>query len=144
MKRGKKQVGKSSGKEKSRQQERDDESHRLREQEHYGDPGPHYGEPPAKVRFEATIHAGPNLKSADLINWLDIDQIPDAKGELRALVTADECVRLLENGFEVRLHRAHPVRPLNPTLIETDESVRRWLDEQLKTIKPSNKPKGSD
>lgn len=83
-----------------------------------------------KVRFEATIHAG-RKASAERLNQLNIDRVPSPPGQVRALVTADECVRLLDQGFEIRLQHAHPVRPLDPALIETDESVHRWLDKRL-------------
>jgi hypothetical protein len=95
----------------------------------------------ANVRFEATIHAGRNARKANWADHLDIDRIPDAKGQVRALVTADDCVRLLDQGLEIRLYRAHPIEPLNPALIETDESVRRWLDEQVSGIKDRSMPK---
>jgi hypothetical protein len=85
-------------------------------------------QPAPKVRFEATIHAT-RKASANRIDHLDIDRVPGPPGQVRALVTADECVQLLDQGFEVRLHHAHPVRPLDPALIETDESVRRRLEE---------------
>jgi len=74
------------------------------------------------------------------MNYLDIDLVPDPKNKVRALLTADDCVRLLDQGFEIRLHHALPVRPLDPALIETDESVRRWLDEGLRGI---DRPRGS-
>lgn len=86
------------------------------------------------VYFEATIHAGRKTRNADWVNHLDIDRIPDPKGRVRALLTADDCVRLLEQGLEVRLHHAHPVRPLDPALIETNDSVRRWLADELRGI----------
>jgi hypothetical protein len=92
-------------------------------------------EPPQQLRFEATIHPGRKARGADWVNYLEIDRIPDRKGEIRALITADECVRLLEQGFEIRLYHAHPVRPLDPALIETDESFRRWLYQELRSIK---------
>jgi hypothetical protein len=65
------------------------------------------------------------------MDQLDIDRVPDPKGLVRALVTAADLARLLDQGFEVHLHHAHPVQPLNPKQIETDESVRRWLDKKL-------------
>ena len=74
---------------------------------------------------------------------LDIDLVPDPKGLVRALVTAADCVRLLNQGLEVRLHQAYPMQPLNPALIESDESFRRWLDKRMKTIKGTKKQKGS-
>jgi hypothetical protein len=96
-----------------------------------------------KVRFEATIHPGRKARSADWMNRLEIDRVPDPKGQVRALLTAEDCVRLLDEGFEIRLHHAHPVRPLDPASIETDESVRRWLDEELKGLERSTGPQGS-
>ncbi len=140
MKRSKKQTKSASTKKKvSRTQTPKTDSadaERQRDKDQFGVPGSNYGEPPAKVRFEATIHAaGPGAMSIALLDRLDIDRVPDPKGEVRALVTADECVRLLEKGFEVRLQHAHPVRPLNRALIETDESVRRWIDERVRNIK---------
>lgn len=102
--------------------------------------GPDDREPLRRVRFEATIHAGRKARSADWMNYLDIDLVPDPKNKVRALLTADDCVRLLDQGFEIRLHHALPVRPLDPALIETDESVRRWLDEGLRGI---DRPRGS-
>jgi hypothetical protein len=85
-----------------------------------------------KVRFEATIHAGRRTSAG--IQHLDIDRVPSPPGQVRALVTADECVQLLAEGFEVRLHHAHPVGPLDPALITSDESVSRTLDELLLSI----------
>ncbi len=102
---------------------------------------PRAGDPGGKMRFEATIHAGRKTKSDDWANHLDVDRVPDAKGRVRALVTADDCVRLLDQGLEIRLYHAHPVRPLDPALIETDESVRRWLDKKLRGIKGYKGPK---
>lgn len=101
-----------------------------------------YLEFPPTVRFSATIHT---RRKADR-NWmekLDIDRVPDPKGLVRALVTAADCVRLLNQGLEVHLHQAYPVQSLNPALIESDESFRRWLDKRVKTIKGTKKQKGS-
>jgi hypothetical protein len=93
------------------------------------------------VRFEATIHAG-RTRNFDRLIELDIDRVPDPKGQIRALLSAEDCVRLLEEGFEVRLHHAHPIRPLDPRLIETDESVRRQLDERLRGLERAPGPEG--
>jgi hypothetical protein len=109
-----------------------------------GGPGPNDREPARKVRFEATIHAGRKARTVELMNHLDIDRVPDPKGRIRALLTADECVRLLDQGFEIRLYHAHPVRPLDPSLIATDESVRLWLDEELRGIdRPPGPPEST-
>ena len=116
---------------------------RIKEQRSERGHGPNDREPLRNVRFEATIHAGRKARSADWMNYLDIDRVPDPKNKVRALLTADDCVRLLEQGFEIRLHHAHPVRPLDPALIETDESLRRWLDEGLRGIDRPAGPKKS-
>jgi hypothetical protein len=94
--------------------------------------GSDYREGAPTMRFDATIHA-PDKKSASRMDQLDIDRVPDPKGLVRALVTAADLARLLDQGFEVHLHQAHPVQPLNPKLIETDKSVRRWLNKKLGT-----------
>jgi len=94
--------------------------------------GSDYRDGPPTMRFDATIHA-PDKQRASRMDQLDIDRVPDPKGLVRALVTAADLARLLDQGFEVHLHHAHPVQPLNPKLIETDDSVRRWLDKKLGT-----------
>src|SRR5688500_6581403 len=94
--------------------------------------GSDYRDGSRTMRFDATIHA-PDKQRASRMDQLDIDRVPDPKGLVRALVTAADLARLLDQGFEVHLHHAHPVQPLNPKLIETDDSVRRWLDKKLGT-----------
>lgn len=94
-----------------------------------------------KVRFEATIHPG-DKAPPDWMDHLKVDRVPDPKGQLRALLTADDCVRILELGFEIHLHYAHHLRPFNPALIATDESVARWLKEELQGINQPTDPKG--
>ena len=89
-----------------------------------------------KVRFEATIHSRRKDLNVDAIADLALDRVPDPKGRIRALVSADDCVRLLALGFEVRLQHAHPIRPLDPKLIETDDSVRRLVQEKLRGLLP--------
>jgi hypothetical protein len=92
-----------------------------------------YRDPTPTMRFDATIYP-PKKANPNWVNQLNIDRVPDAKGLVRALVTAADCVRLLDQGFEVRLHQAHPVRPLDPKLIENDEEFKKWLEKKLKTV----------
>ncbi len=92
------------------------------------------------VRFSATIHLR-QAADPDALNKLDIDRIPDPKGLIRALLTPADCVRLLDQGFEVRLEQAYPVQPLDPKLIESDDSFKRWLDKSVQTIKGARKRK---
>ena len=118
----------------------------MMEQRPQRNPGPSDREPARKVRFEATIHAGPRAKRdswLEQLDRLDIDRLPDPKGEIRALVTAEDCVQLLDKGFEIHLYHAHPVRPLDPTMIETDESVRRRLDDELRGLNRATGSQGS-
>jgi len=101
-------------------------------------------EPLRPVRFSATIHAREQTERADP-NWMEklhIDRVPDTTGLIRALVTHADCVRLVNQGFEVRLYAAYPVQPLNPSLIESDESFKSWLDQRIQSVKRSKKTKG--
>jgi hypothetical protein len=94
-----------------------------------------------KMRFEATIYPGRKAKTKEWANDLDIDRVPDRKGRIRALITLKDLVRLLDQGLEVRLYRAHPSEPLDPALILTDKSFKRWLEEQVTTLKANPGPK---
>ena len=67
-----------------------------------------------KMRLEATIYPGRKAKTKEWADDLDIDRVPDAKGRVRALITIQDCVRLLDRGLEVRLYRAHPHDLLDP------------------------------
>ncbi|WP_030680048.1 hypothetical protein [Streptomyces sp. NRRL B-1347] len=83
------------------------------------------------VRFDATVHPGAANRDLRGVADLDLDRIPDPEGAVRVLVTADDCRRLLESGYEVHLHAPVPVRPLPGELVEQDEAVRAWLEERL-------------
>ncbi|MFD9882921.1 hypothetical protein ACFWZT_15880 [Streptomyces alboflavus] len=92
------------------------------------------GENPA-VRFDATVHPGAASRDLRGVADLDLDRLPDPEGAVRVLVTADECRRLLERGYEVRLHAPVPVRPLPAELVAQDDAVRAWLEERLQGIR---------
>lgn len=96
---------------------------------------PDYGELARTARFEATIDKPPKTRGDDWVNELDIDRLPDRDGHVRALVTAADCLRLLERGFAVHLTRAHRLQPLDPKLVMSDETFQRWLDKRLKPLK---------
>jgi hypothetical protein len=91
-----------------------------------------------KVRFEATLHAAvPDVDIAAMfarVADLDIDRIPDPEGGLRVLVTPADCVSLLEQGFEVRLLQALPLKPLDPRLVADDDEVRLWFEERARDV----------
>ena len=89
-----------------------------------GDSGP-------AVRFEATVHPGATSPALDAVAALDPDRVPDPAGEVRLLLTVDDAVALVDRGYEVRLLAAHPVRPLDGTLVASDAATRRWLEQQV-------------
>ena len=64
------------------------------------------------VRFEATVHSRQGGADVARVDDLDVDRVPDPEGGVRVLVDAPSALRLLEAGYEVRLQRAVPVRPL--------------------------------
>ena len=57
---------------------------------------------------------------------------PSSEDGVRVLVDLDTCARLVERGFQVHLHRAVPVRPLDPRLIPGDDEVRAWFEERVR------------
>lgn len=83
-------------------------------------------------RFEATVHVVANDADLERVADLDVDRVPDPEGGVRVLVDADECARLIDGGFEVRLQRAVPVRPLDPSLVAGDDEVRAWFEERVR------------
>jgi hypothetical protein len=93
------------------------------------------------TRFDATIHPGSNTEKKDWADALDVDRVPASNGEVRALLTLQDLVRLLEQGLEVRLFRAYGAEPLNPALIMPDEVFKNWLDDQVNTLKAKPDPK---
>jgi hypothetical protein len=91
------------------------------------------GRAPA-VRFEATLGAAPHAKAVTAAAALDLDRLPDAKGKVKLLLTADDARRLLEQGFEVHLTAAFPVAPLAKGLVMSDTQAKNWLEEQVKGL----------
>lgn len=86
----------------------------------------------APFRFEATVHpreAGAELRRVD---DLDVDRVPDPEGEVRVIVDAEDCRRLVDSGFEVRLLRSVPVRPIDQRMVATEEDARSWLDSRIR------------
>jgi hypothetical protein len=94
--------------------------------------------PPGKapaVRFEARLAAGvPRAKAVAAAAALDLDRLPDAEGQVRLLISADDARRLLGQGFEVHLTAAVPVAPLNKALVMSDAQAGSWLDERIKGL----------
>jgi hypothetical protein len=94
------------------------------------------------VRFEATVYPGP---SGDLsrIDEIDVFRVPSPEGQIRVLAMPNELEHLLELGFELHLHRAHPIRPLDPTLIESDEGVQDWLADWYREVSRGTEGEGA-
>ncbi|MEV0617422.1 hypothetical protein AB0I81_29160 [Nonomuraea sp. NPDC050404] len=84
-------------------------------------------------RFEATVHPKDDLAAdtARMVADLDLDRVPDPTDDVRMLVDLNDCVRLLELGLEVRLQAAVPVRPLDPTLLMSDDAASARLRERI-------------
>lgn len=91
-------------------------------------------------RFEATVRPGRGKQNLADLDSVPLDRMPDARGRLRALVTADEIVTLLDLGYEVSLHRHLAIQPMAAELIATDESVRRTLEHRFAPVRPALPP----
>ena len=87
------------------------------------------------MRFEATIYPGAGERSLDQVADLDLDRLPDPGGDIRLLVTSDEAAMLAEQGYEVRLLKAHPVKPLDSSMVMDDKMAEGWLEEQVKGVR---------
>ena len=87
-----------------------------------------------QIRFEAEL---PRQKDGEAYRFddLGIDRIPGPEGTFRVLISAEDAMRLLERGIEVRLLKAHKVEPLDPKLIMTDEAAKAFLEEQTRGVR---------
>lgn len=97
--------------------------------------------PPSAGRFDATIHPGRGRKDLGELDAEPLDRMPDRYGRTRALLTAGEIAELVELGYEVRVHRHHPIQPLPRGLIATDRSVEAWLEESVGPAR-TDRPEG--
>lgn len=86
------------------------------------------------LRFEATIQQGDRERAFARVADLDLDRVPDPTGDVRLLIDADELALLLEEGYEVRLHRTVRPEPLDPGLVMGDDDAMRWLEERVEGI----------
>lgn len=99
------------------------------------DPTRRPGEPTGtgRERFEATVHSGERDRLGRLAD-LDLDRVPDPDGGVRILADLGTCAALVRDGFEVRLLRSAPTRPLDAAAIAGDDDVRGWLDDRLRGV----------
>lgn len=86
------------------------------------------------IRFEATVLPGERQLSLHRVADLDLDRIPDPKGDVRVLISAEDAEKLVAQGYEVVLLRVQPVQPLGPKLVSDDDSASAWLEEQTRGI----------
>jgi hypothetical protein len=84
--------------------------------------------------FAGTVHPGDRARDVERVAELDLDRLPDPEGAVRVLLTPDDCVRLLEIGYEVHLQRSWPVQPLDSRLTTDDDADRAWLEERVMGI----------
>ena len=95
-------------------------------------------EAPPELRFEVTVHHGDAGTPMNHVADLDLDRVPDPEGGVRLLATAQECAVLVDEGYEVRLHRTVSVSP--PATVDVagddidEDSVRRWLEERTRGV----------
>jgi hypothetical protein len=89
-------------------------------------------EPVPAVRLEVTLGRTPIKQALEAIAERGLDRLPSPKGEVRLLVTHEEADRLLRQGVEIHLKAVHPVRPLDPKLVLTDEQAQNELARRLK------------
>ena len=90
--------------------------------------------PGRQLRFEATIHQGERERALSRVADLDLDRVPDPRGDVRLLISPDELAQLLDEGYEVRLYRTVRPQPLHPDLIVGDDEAVRWLEERVQGI----------
>lgn len=86
------------------------------------------------VRFLATLPTAARTQVLAAVAELGLDRLPDARGRIQLLISADDARRLLDKGIEVHLHAAIPVAPLEKRLILSDEQARNALEKRLKGV----------
>ena len=89
---------------------------------------------PEGERFEATVHPGVREAALSRVADLDLDRIPDPRGDIRVIITADELAELVHRGYEVRVERTVPIAPLDPQRIQSDDEAARWLEDRIAGI----------
>jgi len=86
----------------------------------------------AGVRLEATIR--PRTSQApDALKGLDV--LPPVEGELHVLMSPSQVVEVVMAGYEVRVFAAHPIGPLDPSLIMDDAAAQAWIDDKVAKIR---------
>jgi hypothetical protein len=103
-------------------------------------PGERSGQDQQAERFEITIEPASSQSADELtarVSAMDLDRLPDREA-VRLLVDAEGLDRLRAQGLQVQVRRSVPVRPLDPTLIATDQDVADWLSGRLAPSRPGS------
>lgn len=91
-------------------------------------------ETPAQYRLSATLIARNRAAALEAVSELGLDRVADMEGQIRLLLWPHELAPLLERGFELRLHRAIPVRPLDKKRIFSDEEAKATVERRLRGL----------
>jgi len=87
---------------------------------------------PAGVRLEATIRPGTS-PDPDALKGLDV--LPPLDGALHVLMSPGQVVDVVTAGYEVLVLAAHPIGPLDPSLIMDDATAQAWIDDKVAQIR---------
>ena len=86
----------------------------------------------AGVRLEATIRP---RTSPDAGALRGLEFLPPLEGALHVLMSPDQVVDVVTAGYEVRVFAAHPIGPLDPSLVMDDAAAQAWIDERVARIR---------
>jgi len=86
----------------------------------------------AGVRLEATIRP---RTSPDPGALEGLDVLPPLEGALHVLMSPGQVVDVVTAGYEVRVFAAHPVGPLDPSLVMDNAAAQAWIDERVAQIR---------
>jgi hypothetical protein len=85
----------------------------------------------ARVRLEATIWP---RRSPDPGALAGLDVLPPLDGALHVLMSPGRVADVVTAGYEVRVFAAHPIGPLDPSLVMDDDAAQAWIDERVALI----------
>jgi hypothetical protein len=86
----------------------------------------------AGVRLEATIWPG-TAPDPGALRGLEV--LPPLEGALHVLMSPGQVAGVVTAGYEVRVFAAHPIGPLDPSLVMDDAAAQAWIDERVARIR---------
>jgi hypothetical protein len=86
----------------------------------------------AGVRLEATIRPRTS-PDPDALKGLDV--LPPLDEALHVLMSPAQVVDVVMAGYEVLVFAAHPIGPLDPSLIMDDAVAQAWIDDKVAKIR---------